>query len=135
MRKLASSVKRFFATWICLVSHVMSPLFVVTAGEALSENPELAAHGAAVPAIEILSQPTAYYLAASVSVELEIQARLLNSNATLAYQWERFGTPIPGATDNRLIIQAGPRGSTILYKVLVTAGDLRLYSEDIRVHV
>jgi hypothetical protein len=83
------------------------------------------------PAIEITEQPLGYRLGAESSVTLEVAALAINTTNAVTYQWERDGTPLPGAVGPMLVVRGSEPGA---YRVLVKTGDdVRLYSDEARV--
>jgi sugar lactone lactonase YvrE len=77
------------------------------------------ASGTVVPSVVIVSQPTDRTVNPGQSASFAVEA---SSAGTLTYQWNKSGTPIPGATASTYTIASAGASDVASYSVTVTDG-------------
>jgi hypothetical protein len=85
-----------------------------------------------LPEIIFDKQPVGYRVAQGRSVTLSMNASVRGTQAPISLQWELNGNVIAGATNNTLSV-IGAMEFLGKYRVLVTAGDLQAYSDEVEV--
>jgi hypothetical protein len=85
----------------------------------------------AAPEIRFDPEQRRFRLTQVQPIVLSVKATLVNIDASLSFQWERDGLPIPGATNSSVTVTGTVPGSTNFYRAHAKAGAFEAYSAPI----